>query len=166
MEEKTEYFVFNNTVMFKLLGSTSAYTYVSTDKWPFVSKYEWYLGKAGYPICYNLNKMTLHRFVFSHMLGFYPPADLYVDHIDRNKLNNTDQNLRVSTAQENSFNKTTKTNLKGVKKISENNYSASITKDGKVHTIKGIKTKSDAANCYNIMAEELFGEYAAKNRID
>ena len=61
--------------------------------------------------------------------------------------------------------KTTKTNLKGVKKISENNYVATITKDGVKHEIKNIQTEMEAANCYNLMAEELFGEYAAFNKI-
>lgn len=162
----TEHFIFDDTVMFKLKGSRIAYAYVSQSKWPSVSKYEWYLGKADYPICYALNKMTLHRFVFSHTLGFYPPSDLFIDHIDRNKLNNTDTNLRLVTPQENSFNKTTISNTKGVKKISQNNYSATITKDGVTRTIPGFLTESDAAKCYNMMAEELFGQYASYNRID
>ncbi len=160
-----EYFLFDNTIMFKLKGHTSAYAMVPIDKWPFVSKYERYLGKAGYPICYKLGKMTLHRFVYTYVLGQYPPADLYVDHTDRNKLNNTNQNLRLATPQENSFNKSTGTNLKGIKKISENNYTASITKDGVKREIKNIQTDQVAAECYNMMAEELFGDYAAPNII-
>jgi len=162
----TEHFIFDDTVMFKLRGSTSAYASVSVNKWQFVSKYEWYLGKAGYPLCYTLGKITLHRFIFTYTMGQYPPPELYVDHIDRNKLNNTDQNLRLATPQENSFNKTTTSNLKGVKKISENNYTATITKDGVKHEIKNIQTETEAANCYNMMAEELFGTYASFNKID
>lgn len=163
--QEPEYFVFDNTIMFKLKGTRPAYTTISIIHWPHVSKYEWYLGKAGYPICYSLNKMTLHRFVYTFTLGEYPPSNMYVDHIDRNKLNNTDENLRLATPQENSFNKTTTTNLKGVKKISENNYTASITKDGVKHEIKNIQTELEAANCYNMMSEELFGQYAAFNKI-
>ena len=162
----TEHFIFEDIVMFKLKGSTSAYANVSVNKWQFVSKYDWYLGKAGYPLCYTLGKMTLHRFIFTYIMGQYPPSELYVDHIDRNKLNNTDQNLRLATPQENSFNKTTTSNLKGVKKISENNYTASITKDGVKHEIKNIQTETEAANCYNMMAEELFGTYASFNKTD
>ena len=161
----SEYFIFDNTIMFKLNGSREEYAIISKDRWLTVSKYDWYLGKDGYPICYKLIKITLHRFVYSYILGSYPPSNLYVDHIDRNKLNNTDENLRLVTPQENSFNKTTTTNLKGVKKISENNYTASITKDGIKHEIKNIQTEIEAANCYNLMAEELFGEYASFNKI-
>lgn len=165
-EKDDEYFIFEDTVMFKLQGSTSAYAIVSLNKWEYVNKYEWYLGKAGYPLCYKLVKMTLHRFIFTYILGQSPPSELYVDHIDRNKLNNTNQNLRLATPQENSFNKTTTSNLKGVKKISENNYTASITKDGIKHEMKNIQTETEAKNCYNMMAEELFGSFAALNNID
>jgi hypothetical protein len=163
-----EFFILDDVVYFLLKGRGTiegTYAMVSMDKWPQVSKYEWYLGKAGYPLCYKLHKMQLHRFIFTYILGEHPPSDMYVDHIDRNKLNNTDQNLRLATPQENSFNKSTKTNNKGVKKISKNNYSATIVKDGKRHEIKNIKTRKEAAEMYNIMAEELFGEFAAKNTI-
>lgn len=161
-----DFYILDDVVTFKLKGSTSAYGMVSMNKWIHVSKYNWYLGKMGYPICYELSQMSLHRFVYTYVLGSYPPKGMMVDHIDRNKLNNTDQNLRLATPQENSFNKTTKTNTKGVKKISEDNFSASITKDGKKNVINGFKTERDAAECYNMMAEELFGEFASKNTLD
>ena len=164
-ELEHDFYILDEIVNFKLKGTTSAYSMVSMNKWSYVSKYDWYLGKAGYPLCYQLGQMTLHRFVYTYILGHNPPKDLYVDHIDRNKLNNTDQNLRLATPQENSFNKTTKSNTKGVKKISENNYSACITKNGTKHEIKNILTEEAAANCYNMMAEELFGEFASFNLI-
>ena len=138
---------------------------VSMNKWPEVSRYQWYLGKAGYPMCYELGKMQLHRFVYTYIFGQYPPSNLYVDHIDRNKLNNTDENLRLATPQENSFNKSSKSNTKGVKKISDDNFTASITKNGIKHEIKNIPTEKQAAEIYNMMAEELFGEFAAFNKI-
>lgn len=162
------FFIVDDIVYFALKGRAekdSINAFVSLDKWPNVSKYDWYLGKDGYPQCYQLGKMKLHRFIFTLIMGQYPPSELYVDHIDRNKLNNTNFNLRLATPQENSFNKSTKTNTKGIKKISEGNYSAVITKNGIKHEIKNISTEKDAALTYNMMAEELFGSFAAPNRV-
>ena len=168
-EKKTDFFIVDNNVHFELKGrakSDHIYAMVSLDKWKYVSKYDWYLGKNGYPMCYSFGKIQLHRFVYYYVLEQKPPSDLYIDHIDHNKLNNTDENLRLATPQENSFNKSTSSNTKGVKKISENNYSASITKDGKKHEIKNIPTEEQAAETYNFMAEELFGHFAAMNKIN
>lgn len=165
-KDDDDYFVVEGVVYFALKGRAKKdgiYAMVSSNKWPFVSKYQWYLGKAGYPMCYELHKMQLHRFVYSYILEGYPPSDIYIDHIDRNKLNNTDSNLRMATPQENSFNKSTNTNLKGVRKISEGNYAATVTKNGNKHEIKNIPTEKQAAEIYNLMAEELFGEFAAFN---
>jgi hypothetical protein len=163
------FFVMDDIVYFELKGrkeKDGIYAMVSADKWLLVSRYDWYLGKSGYPLCYQLGKMSLHRFVFTYMFGQYPPANLYVDHIDHNKLNNTDANLRLATPQENSFNKSTKSNKKGVRKNSDGNYTSTIVKNGIRHEIKNIPTEIQAAEIYNIMAEELFGHFAAPNKIN
>jgi hypothetical protein len=161
------YYIMNDTVYFKLFGRASdTYASVSIDKWLVVSQYKWYLGKNDYPCCYELYKTTLHKFVFRMITGCKIPSDIYIDHIDRNKLNNTNTNLRMVSPQENSFNKSSKSNKKGVRKISENNYTASITKNGTKHEIKNIKTEKEAAEMYNIMAEELFGVHAAFNDVN
>jgi hypothetical protein len=169
MEPKYEFYIFDDIVFFALKGRgriEGTYAMVSLDKWQFVSRYEWYLGKAGYPLCYKLRKMQLHRYIYTYILGESPPEKFCVDHIDRNKLNNTNSNLRLATPQQNSFNKSSVTNKKGVKKISENIYTATITKDGIKHEIKHIPTEKQAAEMYNIMAEELFGTFAAFNKLD
>lgn len=162
------FYIMDDIVYFSLKGRAVDYDVlasVSSNKWHLVSKYNWYLGKAGYPVCYELGMMQLHRFIYTDIFGQIIPSNLYVDHIDHNKLNNIDSNLRLATPQENSFNKSTASNKKGVKKISENNYTATIMKDGNKHEIKNIKTSEQAAEIYNMMAEELFGIFASPNKI-
>lgn len=165
-----DFYILDDVVYFALKNGTrglNVYAMVSMDKWTFVSKYEWYVGKAGYPICYNLAKMPLHKFVYHYISrGLGAPTGFCIDHIDRNKLNNTDSNLRLATPQENSFNKSTTTNTKGVRRISDTNYTAVITKNGTKHEIKNIPTETQAAEIYNAMAEELFGAFAAYNKTD
>jgi len=166
-EMNTDIYILDNVIHFGLDGrGKGSYAMISADKWPVVGKYSWYLGKAGYPLCYELGKMQLHKLVYQLTAGTRCPTGIYIDHIDRNKLNNTDTNLRLATPQQNSFNKTTTSNIKGVRKISKGNYTATVTKDGKKHEIKNIPTISQAAETYNFMAEELFGEFASYNNID
>jgi len=161
---KHDFYIMDDIVYFSLKGrGTGLFAMVSVDKWPFVSKYEWYLGKAGYPICYRLRKLPLHKYIYEHILGELLPPQLFIDHTDRNKLNNVDTNLRLATPQENSFNRSTLTNKKGVKKNSDGNFSAVVVKNGTKHEIKNIPTEERAAEIYNIMAEELFGSFAAPN---
>lgn len=161
-----DHYIIDDVVYFALFGKIeSTFAFVSLNRWDIVKKYKWYLGKAGYPMCYELGKMQLHKFVYRYILQDTLPTGLYVDHIDRNKLNNSNGNLRLATPQENSFNKTSKSNTKGVKKISKNNYSVCVYKDKIKHEIKNIPTEKQAAELYNIMAEELFGEFAAPNII-
>lgn len=163
-----DYEMSNGVVYFVLKGRAQHDTIVakvSQTKWPYVSAYNWYLGQSEYPVCYELGMMQLHRFVYGLILGEKLPEGFCVDHIDRDRLNNTDANLRLATFQENSFNRTTKSNFKGVKKISQNNYSATVVKNGIPHTIKNIASAEAAAEIYNLMAQELFGEFAACNEI-
>lgn len=168
-EIEHDFYILDNIAYFALKGRAKAdntFAMVSANKWPLVSRYNWYLGKTGYPTCYELGMVQLHRFVYTHIFGQPIPSIFYVDHIDRNKLNNTDSNLRLATPQENSFNKSTSSNKKGVKKISEGNYTAIIVKNGTKHEIKNIPTEQQAAEVYNLMAEELFGNFAAPNIIN
>src|SRR5579863_5065898 len=157
-ELHTDIYILDNIVHFALEGrAKDTYAMVSGEVWPVVSKYSWYLGKAGYPMCYDLGKMALHKLVYRLVTGTRCPEGLYIDHIDRNKLNNTNSNLRLATPQQNSFNKSSTSNLKGVRKISSNNYTATVTRDGQKYEIKNIPTAAQAAETYNYMAEELFG---------
>lgn len=165
MAAKHNFYILDDVLYLELKGrAKGTYAMISPDKWHLVSKYDWYLSKSGYPTSYQ-PKINLHRLIYTAIFGQYPPSEMHVDHIDRNKLNNTNQNLRLVTPQENSFNKSTKTNKKGVRKISENNYSSVVVKDGIKHEIKNIKSAEEAAEIYNMMSEELFGVFSAPNNV-
>lgn len=139
----------------------------------FVLEYKWYLTRSGYPGTYGSvdgslkfpRPVSLHQFLHPHT-----PYGHVVDHINRNKLDNRRNNLRVCTALQNSYNKSkpkgSSKRFKGVTKVGGKKnptFIASITKDGIKHDIKDIKTEEQAAKVYDMMAEELFGEYAGKN---
>jgi hypothetical protein len=134
---------------------------ISIESMDKVLSHDWYLNKSGYPFSYTARYHSLHRFLLGRQ-----EKGMVIDHINRNKLDNRICNLRVITAKENSYNRTKNANsenkYKGVQKRG-NKYVAIITKDGIKKEIGGFLTEEDAAKTYDMMAEELFGEFAGKN---
>ncbi len=126
-----------------------------------VIRHNWYIDSNGYPMTYTARSKTLHK----NLLGKQQKGYV-IDHINRNKLDNRLENLRVITSKENSYNrsknKSSNNKYKGVIKRG-NKYVASITKDGVRHEIPGIDTEEEAGRIYDMMAVELFGEFAGLN---
>jgi len=165
--ESTQYFdIDEQTMCFELKGRVAEsheLCMVSKNFWHIVSKFAWYKSKSGYAFTYiEGSRVQLHRFIYTLILGESIPEGFFIDHIDSNKLNNSNSNLRLATPQENSFNKSSKSGTKGIKK-NGNKYVATITKDGKTITIPNIPTEEQAKETYNMMAEELFGVFAKYN---
>ena len=181
--EKVNDITESDFVQIKLLGShakernvngKSDIALVSTTSLPLILDFQWYLGKSGYPIAYRSidDKIKLGRGMKMHQMIMPSVQTGYViDHINRNKLDNRFTNLRVCTAKQNSYNTTkpTTTNnnsgskYKGVKKGYGSTWIASLSKDGNIHEIKDIPTEKQAAQIYDLMAEEMFGQFAGKN---
>lgn len=154
---------------------------VSKEDLNNIISFKWYLNKNGYPSTYGTvdRSIRFSRLVPIHQLLFGElPQGHVVDHINRNRLDNRRQNLRVCTIQENNYNRSKqsggKNKYKGVASKKRSNvingekvvtvtYTATVTKDGKKHIINNIPTEIEAAKIYDAMAEELFGKYAAKN---
>lgn len=141
---------------------------VSKFSLPLISEFTWYLGSSGYPVTYGSKKsgrkfsrgFGIHKMLLNPQSG----TGLVVDHINRNKLDNRVQNLRLCTPKENSYNtsKNSEGKYKGVKK-SGNYWTVIIYKDGKKYDMKKIESEIEAAKIYDAMAEELFGQFAGKN---
>ncbi len=166
---------FDEYVEVQLLGNHGMDKSFKIDKadYPLIMDYKWYLNNQGYPYTFgkgsvNFGKRgkTLHKFLFrkQHIEKGY-----VIDHINRNKLDNRRENLRIITQKENSYNRTKNCNsnntYKGVKidKKTLGTYKACISKDNINYEIKDIPDEESAAKIYDLMAEELFGEYAGKN---
>lgn len=95
----------------------------------------------------------LHRLLYKVFIGNIPEK-MYVDHIDRNKLNNNLENLRLVTNSQNTINSDKIINAKGYSKL-KNGYRANITINGKTIYLGYFKSEEDAHNAY-LAAKEKF----------
>jgi hypothetical protein len=112
----------------------------------------------------------VHRIIFVMHHGDIP-GNYIIDHIDRNKLNNRIENLRLATLQENQFNRTTKRNTsseyKGVWFDSVKGFwKAAIRINGERHYIGQFNLEEEAAIAYDELALKHHGVYANLNILE
>ena len=153
--------------MIKISKTVNAKIMIDADDAHLLDEAELHLhisrGKAYIEIYKDKKSHKLHRVIMNAKDG-----DI-VDHINGNTLDNTKQNLRFVTHQQNMFNRKSKRKYKGVKLLKDcyraRPYQAKISKDGKEYSLGCYKTEEQAALAYNKKALELFGEFASLNEI-
>jgi hypothetical protein len=138
-----------------------------------IKKYSWYCNeRLGYAYSGGVNKCSkentrkkMHRFLLD-----ISSADVQVDHINGDRLDNRRSNLRIATNAENSRNgyirKDNKSGHRGISfDANRNKWSVDICKDKKRHRKRFIN-KDDAITWYRIKAVELFGEFCALEKYE
>tara|TARA_R110000851_G_scaffold75335_1_gene166116 strand:- start:56 stop:523 length:468 start_codon:yes stop_codon:yes gene_type:complete len=106
-------------------------------------------------VCINIKQYSYHRLVyFLHNNDWDihdTSRDNYIDHIDRDKLNNNIENLRVVTNAQNLLN----TNAKGYSfRKARGKYQAGIQVDGKLKHLGMFVSEDDARNAYLLAKEK------------
>lgn len=101
----------NDDVEIKLCNGQS--TFIDKDEYELIKNDHWTLSSDGYAISSSgkFKNKRLHRVI----MDCVDDNNIIIDHIDRDKLNNRKNNLRIVTNQENSFNQSLRhTNKSGV----------------------------------------------------
>lgn len=132
--------------------------------------FHWFIDGMGYAAS-NSHGLKNRKRIHLHRLIIQPPPGKQVDHINRNRLDNRRENLRIVSCRQNVWNqgpfgKTSK--FKGVYWNSGmDKWVASIRlpKDGKQKHLGCFIEESEAALAYNKKAEEFYGEFAYLNKL-
>lgn len=148
--------------------------FVDKETYHFLKRFRWYLhSSSGYAVT-MVWFFEKRRHLSMHQLLMAPFASIEheVDHINRDKLDNRVQNLRIASKRLNRINRGLQTNsttgYKGVSYLKKNKtYMAYIgskkaTGNGRIY-LGCYKTAAAAAAGYNRMAKKIYGKDAVLN---
>lgn len=144
--------------------------YALVDPWnSFVQRHSWCMSGDGYPHT-RLGRDRNGKDVLIHMhtLIVAPPPGVTIDHVNRDRLDCREANMRLASKQEQLWNQgLRRNNTSGFKGVSwivgRQRWGAQIkTPDGR-HLMRYFHTPEDAAECYDAWALQYFGEFACTN---
>jgi hypothetical protein len=144
------------------------------DHWNYrlVERSTWCLSADGYAVArINYRLFKMHRLIVGD------PDDITVDHADRNRLNNTEANLRLATKRQqlqNSGQRRSSSPYKGVsyvrtaqkrrkRWVAQISVPSSTCGPGRLWRIGYFETPEEAAEAYDAAAIEHFGHFACTN---
>jgi AP2 domain/HNH endonuclease len=143
---------------------------VDEEDYPLVAPHRWGVHKAKttfYAVAVVRNgsqwrNLRMHRFIMG------APSNRFVDHANRNGLDNQKQNLRICTNTQNMQNQRKQergmNHYKGVWWIErDRRWRAGICINGKRTNLGRFATEIEAARAYDAAAVEAFGEFARTN---
>lgn len=107
----------------------------------------------------NSRRVLMHREVVS------APDGVIVDHANGDTLDNRRSNLRICTAAQNAWNvrAVRGKRFKGVQRYEPNRWRARIRINGHLTHIGSFGSEVEAALAYDVIARQLFGEFACLN---
>lgn len=145
--------------------SKVVYTKVDDDIYEQIKDLKWNAqGKDGY-VTYSFYNKGYPKILLLHRLIMNCPKGMVVDHINRDKLDNRVENLRICTQAQNSYNhaRQSKNRYKGVVKKGAR-WNAQIHYDNTTNYIGAYVTEEEAALAYNAEAIKR-GEFAKLNDV-
>jgi hypothetical protein len=155
------------------------FTKVDDEDYDYLKQFSWSLSPKGYAQAYiptkfqseyNHTSMQMQRML---MLNSITEESQMVDHINRDKLDNRRENLRLCNMSESNCNRGN-INFKRKQEITSNykgvwwdktKWRAAVTVNNKKIYLGRFDNEQDAAIAYNEAAKKYFGEYAYLNEL-
>lgn len=147
-------------------------TLVDDNDYENLSGWSWFLHSGGYAVRGNYNYKTKTNVVVMMQNQIMEPCgNLWVDHINGDKLDNRRVNLRFCSHSQNAVNKiVSKDNTSGYKGVSYRGnekrikrWRAYIKQNRKQIFIGNYLTAEEAAKAYDKKAKEIYGQFAKPN---
>jgi hypothetical protein len=145
---------------------------IDDEDYELLSEYKWYAVKikGGF---YARRSLSAHGKSYKHIMMHrvimgVDEESIFVDHRDRNGLNNQKLNLRVATVSQNACNKLMPKNQTGYKGVYCKNgtfFYATVRLNGKSIYLGSSKDVLVCAKMYNDAAIKYFGEFAKLNEL-
>ena len=137
---------------------------VVDDHWfPILSRFHWHKSVKGYA----QRSFIPGTSIMMHQVIAMTPSGMQTDHINGDKLDNREENLRVCTNTENARSRTRsalpKSGFIGVVNKPNGKFEAKIMADYKAKYLGVFSSAEDAARAYDKAARELHGEFAKQN---
>lgn len=153
----------------KLILLTKGYSaQVDDEDYESLSKYKWQCHAGGYAVrAEGPKKKRIFILMHRDVLKIKHGDKVHIDHIDGNRLNNTKQNLRCVTNQQNCFNKKgsfSTSQYKGVcwsKTVGK--WKSAITFNYKTFHLGLFIDEVEAAKAYDTAALKYYGQYSKLN---
>ena len=161
------YYIYDDFIEFKISNSPEIFI-IDIDSFDRIIDYTWYPKRSEWGTYCNgyVNKkvIVLHRFLLDAQLG------QYVDHINKNTLDNRIENLRFVTNQENGFNrKLGKNNTSGIMGVEWNKqkskWGAKIKVDYLVRYLGAFDDINDAIVARLRGEKKYCGEFAPQSHL-
>lgn len=165
--DKNEIVIYNNyaeVILYDIKFNESGRALIDLNNIEKILKFKWNLGQNGYAM-YTVGKKCMHNLIVK------TNENEFVDHINRNKLDNRIKNLRVCNYSENSINQNIGTNNKtGVIGISfdnrNNKWIAALKyKNKNINLFKRFKNFNDAVKQRLKWEVKYFKEFAPQKHL-
>lgn len=153
------------TIVFNIPLGDGFFAIVDQEDYEKLVNFRWYRNANGYAYrSENGEHIAMHRQLMS------PSTNMYIDHVNLDKLDNRKENLRICTFNQNQHNRTLqKNNTSGFKGVTwskrDKKWIARIKVSGKKIDLGRFTCKVEAAKAYNTAAIEYHKEFANLNQI-